>query len=80
MNNELLKADDDWLKSTIDLVINGKKDAFSQRSVSTAFNPIALTDSFVRLGQECQPESFPDNVPQEPLFDTEKVAIVSNGR
>ncbi|KJA25540.1 hypothetical protein HYPSUDRAFT_64718 [Hypholoma sublateritium FD-334 SS-4] len=38
-------------------------------------------DSFSqRLGQECQPEGFPDDAPAEALFDTKKVAIVSNGR
>lgn len=38
------------------------------------------TDTLARLGQECQPEGFPDNAPAEALFDTKKVAIVSNGR
>ncbi|TDL25270.1 hypothetical protein BD410DRAFT_633830 [Rickenella mellea] len=46
--------------------------------------PVNLTinghqDSFSqRLGQECQP--FDMTAPDEPLFDTSKVAIVSNGR
>jgi len=33
-----------------------------------------------RLGQECQPEGFPSEAPAGALFDTRKVAIVSNGR
>ena len=32
----------------------------------------------IRLGQECQP--FSQDAPDTPLFDTKKVAIVSNGR
>ena len=39
-----------------------------------------IADALTRLGQECQPEGFPDDAPAEALFDTKKVAIVSNGR
>ncbi|KAF5337318.1 hypothetical protein D9611_003167 [Ephemerocybe angulata] len=40
--------------------------------VPDAFSP--------RLGQECQPEGFSFNPPNEALFDPKKVVIVSNGR
>ncbi|KAF9479788.1 hypothetical protein BDN70DRAFT_806502 [Pholiota conissans] len=53
-------ADNDWLQPPVPLVINGRRDAFSQR--------------------QCQPEGFPGDPPAEALFDTKKVAIVSNGR
>ncbi|KAF8069164.1 hypothetical protein FPV67DRAFT_1448960 [Lyophyllum atratum] len=33
-----------------------------------------------KLGQECQPTGFPDQVPDVALFDPKKVVIVSNGR
>ncbi|GLB42382.1 putative peptidase family S41 [Lyophyllum shimeji] len=33
-----------------------------------------------RLGQECQPDGFPENVPNVALFNPKKVVIIGNGR
>lgn len=33
-----------------------------------------------RLGQECVPGGFPNNIPGTALFDPKKVVIVNNGR
>lgn len=46
----------------------------------TDFHACIFTNTRSRLGQECQPESFPYAPPTEALFDTSKVVIVSNGR
>ncbi|KLO14415.1 hypothetical protein SCHPADRAFT_872766 [Schizopora paradoxa] len=48
-----------------------------QNPVRTVIN--GRQDAFsLRIGQECQP--FSQTPPDEPLFDTKKVVIVSNGR
>ncbi|KAK7047451.1 hypothetical protein VNI00_006682 [Paramarasmius palmivorus] len=58
-------TDENWLIPPVNITINGRPDQFSQR-----------------LGQECQPDEFTTArmPPDTALFDTTKVAIVSNGR
>ncbi|KAF4621280.1 hypothetical protein D9613_000757 [Agrocybe pediades] len=73
-----------WMKPTIDTVINGKHDSFSQRYglLLALFHGTSLivTQYFAlrRLGQECQPFSW--EAPDYALFEPEDVLIISNGR
>lgn len=57
----------------------GASDDWLQPLVPKTINGKA--DAFSqRLGQECQPNGFPANIPDTALFDPKKVVIVSNGR
>lgn len=79
-NNTPFPADFDWLQDPVRTVINGRPDAFSLRYLFDFDSPV-LSRSLTacrRIGQECQP--FSQTPPDQPLFDTKKVVIVSNGR
>ncbi|KAG5641475.1 hypothetical protein DXG03_005115 [Asterophora parasitica] len=76
-DNELLYNPRQW-RNAKNEVFNATDD-WLQPPVKKIINGRA--DAFSqRLGQECQPEAFPANVPDVGLFDPKKVVIVSNGR
>jgi len=72
----------DWLQPPVKTVINGRQDAFSQRSIFFLPESSAVIQQtyIYRLGEECAASDFPTTPPTEALFDPKKVVIVSNGR
>lgn len=92
-NNTPFSADFNWLAQPVRSVINGRPDAFSLRYVEwkilSDFDQSYIYVSsnlpysgaywlLSRMRDICQP--FDQTPPDAPLFDTKKVAIVSNGR
>lgn len=81
-DNVFFTSTTDWLQPPVDITVNGRADAFSQRCENRIRNDLDLNANSTvwnnRLGQECQP--FSQSPPNEALFNASAVAIVSNGR